>query len=93
MPGEYWPKQDKERIQPGGNPRLAVHRVGDVIHAPAGKRHRVGKPCDDKHGGYWHCTTHKEGFDNQLQKDIHIHDETVAHKMVWICKAHGPEQP
>jgi len=77
---EYWPKGDKARIQPGENPRLEAVRAGEVIHAPAtGKRHKVGKPCKDRHGGYWYCVTHGHGFDNQLQKDIHIHDEAVAH--------------
>lgn len=94
MLGEYWPKQDKKRIQPGGNPRLEAVKVGEVIHAPGtGKRHVVLPPCTNRHGGYWYCHTHGQGFDNQLQKDIHIHDEAVSHRLVWVCKVHGPEQP
>lgn len=52
----------------------------------------VGPKCDDVNApGSWRCVTHDEGFDNQLQKDFHIH--SGKHVLVWICSAHGPEVP
>jgi len=47
-------------------------------------------PCSNKTNGTWYCLTHKEGFDNQLQKDTHIKGSC---KMAWRCFEHGFEQP
>lgn len=41
--------------------------------------------------GHWYCVTHHMHFQNQLQKDLHIHD--TSHKLAWICHEHGIEQP
>ena len=49
----------------------------------------VQKPCRDSGAGHWYCLTHRQHFDNQLQKDIHIKNGT--HKMVWCCHRHGLE--
>lgn len=54
---------------------------------------KVAPSCGDKHGGHWYCATHKEHFDNQFSKDVHIHDEDVSHLLAWICDTHGPEVP
>jgi len=91
---EYSPKQDKSKIQPEVSPRLQVVHVGEIINAPVhGKRHTVMPACANKNGGYWYCVTHQCGFDNQFMKDVHIHNETVEHKMAWICTEHGLEKP
>ncbi len=71
-----------------------VHKEGDWVTAPGtGQELRVRKPCADKHGGYWYCSTHQEGFENQFQKDIHINAPGKVHRLLWLCKSHGPEQP
>lgn len=49
--------------------------------------------CADKGGGRWVCVTHGTLFDNQFQKDTHIHDERRAHVLAWLCSEHGPEVP
>lgn len=41
--------------------------------------------------GHWYCVTHGDHFDNQFQKDSHIH--TGTHRLAWICHEHGIEQP
>lgn len=51
----------------------------------------VGAPCKNKNNGRWACMNHNKKFDNQLQKDSHIH--TGKHRLVWMCNEHGAEQP
>jgi hypothetical protein len=41
--------------------------------------------------GYWYCLTHKEPFQNQLQKDIHV--RSGSHVLAWVCWEHGFEEP
>lgn len=41
--------------------------------------------------GHWYCVTHDAHFENQFQKDTHIHRGT--HHLAWICLEHGIEQP
>lgn len=53
--------------------------------------HVVKAPCANKNNGYWYCVTHKECFQNQLEKDCHIH--TGKHVLAWLCREHGFEQP
>lgn len=36
-----------------------------------------------KHEGFWICLTHSQRFDNQFQKDTHIHEGT--HVLAWYC--------
>jgi hypothetical protein len=47
--------------------------------------------CANKNNGRWACVTHGKSFDNQLQKDSHIH--TGKHRLIWLCFEHGAEQP
>lgn len=58
-----------------------------------GKVHQemVLGPCEQKNNGLWYCTTHLVSFQNQMQKDSHIH--RGKHQLTWLCFAHGPEQP
>ena len=72
-------------------------QVGDTVTVPgiAGESEHtyvVKAACDNSTNGRWYCATHKEGFQNQLQKDIHI-GYGKAHRLVWACLDHGPEQP
>ena len=48
-------------------------------------------PCDVKDNGGWYCVTHQKGWNNPSEKDAHI--ERGTHRLVWLCFAHGPEQP
>lgn len=50
----------------------------------------VGPKCDTNSGA-WFCNTHRKGFTNNLQKDIHI--GSGSHELVWLCFEHGPEEP
>lgn len=61
-------------------------------------KHTVLEPCDQKENGLWYCTTHLESFMNPMDKDAHIsceskHGPAAKHVLVWLCFAHGPEQP
>lgn len=64
-----------------------------------GKVHKetVKPPCELEDNGLWYCVTHLEPFQNQMQKDSHISNYgkngRATHKLVWLCFAHGPEQP
>ena len=49
------------------------------------------KPSCDGKDGHWACMTHEKEFENQFQKDTHIH--TGKHLMAWVCLEHGFEQP
>lgn len=51
----------------------------------------VKPACAEKNKGHWFCATHGRHFANQLEKDGHIH--TGKHELVWVCHAHGFEQP
>jgi len=79
--------------------KLEAAKAGETVTFvfKKGKKSETGtevvkEPCDDKNNGYWYCLTHQEGFQNNLQKDIHI-DEHPDHKFVWMCWKHGAEQP
>jgi hypothetical protein len=47
--------------------------------------HTVKPACkhSGQNSGRWFCITHKKGFENQLQKDSHIH--TGKHALAWFC--------
>lgn len=47
--------------------------------------HVVKAACEHKalNSGRWFCVTHDKGFENQLQKDSHIH--TGDHVLAWWC--------
>jgi hypothetical protein len=60
----------------------------EVVWAPV----MVKPECDgEKSSGRWICTTHNKMFENQFQKDTHIH--TGTHRLAWFCHAHGVEVP
>lgn len=59
-----------------------------VTHPTVGAYHPT--PPSNR-AGHWYCVTHAEHFENQLQKDMHIHAGT--HQLAWICHEHGIEQP
>ncbi len=40
--------------------------------------------------GWWFCITHNESFENQFQKDSHIHDGD--HCLAWFCRNCGTYQ-
>lgn len=69
--------------------KITAAQAGELIKIGS-LPERVLQPCADKHGGNWHCLTHKKSFANQLQKDGHIH--AGRHRLVWLCHQHGPEQ-
>ena len=75
--------------------KITTAKAGQTMRMknPQGGRYQVtiGAACADKNHGLWHCITHSESFENQLQKDIHIGRGT--HRLVWICYTHGAEQP
>jgi len=51
--------------------------------------YHLSAPGNDN--GHWYCVTHDKHFENQLQKDVHINDGD--HRLAWICREHGIEQP
>jgi len=62
------------------------------VTGPERRKHPmvVAQACE-KNRGLWHCITHDESFQNNFQKDSHIH--TGKHCLVWVCFDHGPEVP
>lgn len=82
--------------------RITTAKAGEQVSIKLGyggttREHQVLAPCELKDNGTWYCVTHNEGFANQMQKDGHISDYGKngkgKHKLVWLCFAHGPEQP
>lgn len=58
-----------------------------------GCEYTVGPKCDDTSApGSWRCTSHEEGFANNMQMWSHCDDER-EHVIAWVCSAHGPEVP
>jgi hypothetical protein len=41
--------------------------------------------------GHWACLSHRRTFRTRRSLDRHIH--LGEHRLVWLCWAHGPEQP
>jgi Family of unknown function (DUF5317) len=50
----------------------------------------VGPLCE-LNRGHWACATHRRGFATRRSLDRHI--RLGEHRLVWLCWAHGPEQP
>ena len=76
--------------------RVAKVEEGETIHYPDGYGGQQGGstiagPKCDLNNGRWYCATHRERFDNQLQKDIHI--QQYKHRLAWLCFSHGFEVP
>lgn len=80
--------------------RVAKVEEGEVVRFGREARDRlfgagpaqatVGPKCTTNNGR-WYCATHRESFNNQLQKDIHIHAD--KHRLAWMCFEHGIEVP
>jgi hypothetical protein len=73
--------------------RVVKVEEGEPVHLGLGSnrgRATAGPKCELK-TGRWYCATHEQGFDNQLQKDIHIY--TNKHRLAWVCFEHGIEVP
>ena len=67
--------------------------VGEKYTLPTGTEVVIAEPCD-KNNGYWHCMSHQEGFQNNLQKDIHLDQHKKSScKLAWVCWEHGFERP
>jgi hypothetical protein len=50
----------------------------------------VGPGCN-LNLGHWECATHRRGFATRHRRERHTrHGE---HRLIWMCWAHGPEQP
>lgn len=71
---------------------VTAAQVGERIDPGWAFEVEVLPPCDDKHGGHWYCLTHALGFNNQLEKDLHVIDGG-EHRLTWVCHEHGPEVP
>jgi hypothetical protein len=51
---------------------------------------RIGPLCElDR--GHWACLSHRRQFHTRRSLDRHTH--LGGHRLVWLCWAHGPEQP
>jgi hypothetical protein len=51
---------------------------------------RIGPLCElDR--GHWACLSHHRNFHTHRNLDRHIH--SGEHRLVWLCWAHGPEEP
>jgi hypothetical protein len=76
--------------------RVAKVEEGEVVRFGTRDSHigqhdaYVGPKCD-QNNGRWYCATHRESFNNQFQKDIHIHSN--KHRLAWMCFEHGIEVP
>lgn len=68
---------------------LSFPAIGDTVLIPEMGEYTVKEPCENSNNGQWFCITHNQFFENQAQKDIHIHYGT--HKMIWACRKHGLE--
>jgi hypothetical protein len=51
---------------------------------------RVGPLCGLERG-HWACVSHRRNFHIHRSLDRHI--RLGQHRLVWLCWAHGPEQP
>jgi hypothetical protein len=77
--------------------RVTLAKAGEQapFPFPVGVRSRpvtlaVGPLCElDR--GHWACLTHRRGFATPANLDRHT--RLGEHRLVWMCWAHGPEQP
>jgi hypothetical protein len=91
-----WPLPLLRRIRGPGSPRLRP-TGGDQASFPfpveIGSRAvtlTVGPLCElDR--GHWVCVTHRRGFATRRSLDRHL--LLGEHRLIWLCWAHGPEQP
>lgn len=57
-----------------------------------GDKVKAAPKCEELDSGQWYCSTHQEGFRGNWMVNSHAEDGK-AHLLVWVCAAHGPEQP
>jgi hypothetical protein len=51
---------------------------------------RIGPLCElDR--GHWACLSHRRTF--RTRRSLDRHSRLGEHRLVWLCWAHGPEQP
>jgi hypothetical protein len=50
----------------------------------------VGPPCELERG-HWACLSHRRNFHSRRSLERHTH--LGEHRLIWLCWAHGPEQP
>jgi hypothetical protein len=50
----------------------------------------VGPGCN-LNLGHWECATHRRGFATRHRRERHTRHG--KHRLIWMCWAHGPEQP
>lgn len=67
--------------------RLTRAKEGRSFAERDGRIHVVRAKCATGKEGRWYCITHRQAFDNQMQKDGHIH--LGKHCLVWWCCDHG----
>jgi hypothetical protein len=79
------------------HPRISLATAGEQARFPfpVGVSSRpvtltIGPPCELGRG-HWACVTHNRGFATRRSLDRHI--RLGEHRLVWLCWAHGPEQP
>ncbi|HEY1292890.1 MAG TPA: hypothetical protein VGJ60_07425 [Chloroflexota bacterium] len=85
-PHKNWVPADQE------DPVVKVEE-NETIYYPESQHsgRSFARPKCDLNEGRWYCATHRERFDNQMQKDIHI--EQHKHRLAWLCFEHGFEVP
>jgi hypothetical protein len=50
----------------------------------------VGSLCELERG-HWACVSHRRNF--RTRRSLDRHTRLGEHRLVWLCWAHGPEQP
>jgi hypothetical protein len=50
----------------------------------------IGPPCNLERG-HWACVSHHRNF--HTRRSLDHHTRLGEHRLVWLCWAHGPEQP
>jgi hypothetical protein len=71
----------------------AVEPTPDPMPAGAGSRPgmlTVGRLCEQDRG-HWACLSHRRTF--RTRRSLERHTRLGEHRLVWLCWAHGPEQP
>lgn len=78
---------DTNRNRP--QPRQLVHKTTEgTTFTFRDEAYTVAPKCNvNTSRGRWLCVTHPQIFDNQLQKDTHIHEG--EHELAWFCPVHG----
>jgi hypothetical protein len=75
------------------SPAAAGEPTPDLVPGGAGSRPgtlTVGPLCELERG-HWACLSHRRNFGTRRSLDRHI--RLGEHRLVWLCWAHGPEQP